>query len=198
MRVYVGIPAYHRSIDVEILFGITEILSETELELDTAIVSLIHVARNSLVERFLKSDAGWLYFWDADTVIRDSKLFLKLIETSERFDAGIVGAAYRWKDASGRLVAGNLENGKILNFTEKDVTEPRLADAVGTGTMLIRRDVLEAMPAPWFEFVDTPEFTWSEDYNFCLKAKKLGFKTALDTRIATRHYGLQFWGHTPT
>lgn len=197
-RIFIGLPAYQRQIDVEILFSVLRMQGEYQYEFDYIGSSIITDARNYLVKRFLDSDNEWLYFWDADIVVKDANLFTKLIETSENLDAAIVGAAYRLKNRLGLVVGGNQnEEGQIKNLESSGLKTPILVDAVGTGTMLIRRDVLTTMQAPWFEFVTTADHVQPEDYNFCLKAKKLGFKVALDPRILTLHYGPHFWEHIP-
>ena len=59
-------------------------------------------------------------------------------------------------------------------------------DAVGTGCMLIRRDVLEKMERPYFKFDDV----MGEDMFFCEQAKKLGYDVVLDADVKCRHLRL--------
>lgn len=197
-KIFIGFPTYDRRLDIEILFSIVKLKGDFQLMFDFHGSSIVQQGRNYLVERFLESDCEWLYFWDTDIVIHDDTFLDKLIETSKKLDAGIVGAAYRMKNPDGYVIGGMLEaDGKVHNLKSKEITEPRIVDAVGTGTMLIRRDVLETMPNPWFTFVDHPGWVMPEDYNFCLKAAEYGFKTAMDPRIITLHYGQAPWAHIP-
>ena len=75
-------------------------------------------------------------------------------------------------------------------------------DVVGSGCLLLRRDLLEVFARKpqrpgktWFDWkVDMQTFLpkeecLSEDYTMCMHAKKLGFKTMLDTSIRCRHVG---------
>lgn len=74
-------------------------------------------------------------------------------------------------------------------------------DVVGAGCLLIRRDVLQALPPikpgrHWFSWqvdqkgVLPPEECMSEDYVFCHAVrKKLGVKIMVDTSIRCRHAG---------
>lgn len=55
-------------------------------------------------------------------------------------------------------------------------------EAGGCAGMLIRRDVLEAIPAPWFEYTDR-----SEDIVFCEKAKAAGFTLYADLACRLGH-----------
>ncbi len=168
--------------------------------------SLISYARNYLVKRFLETDFDWLYFWDADVVIRDTSFIEKLLETSEKLDAKVVGGVYRLKSsgkehkqyaAGNRDTKGNTANvSGIQNFIAGELTEPQLADVIATGSMLIHRSVLEKLKDPWFTIVDLPEGkVIPEDYNFCAEVKKAGFKVAADPRFDTFHFGTSYWQH---
>lgn len=204
-KVFIGFPVLERNLDVEILMSFAEL--EGELCLDFVSGSIVSEGRNYLVRRFLQTDFEWLFFWDNDIVIRRERsgsgewgpdFLSQLIETSEKLDAPIVGAAYRMKNPTGLVIGGMRgEDGKIHNLPANDLTEPRVVDAVGTGTMLIHRKVLESLADPYFEFVHYPNWVMPEDYDFCLKAKEKGFKTAIDPRIRTVHYGKAPWIHLP-
>jgi hypothetical protein len=71
-------------------------------------------------------------------------------------------------------------------------------DLVGAGCLLIHRRVLERMPRPWFEWeigrgdIDPAKKrgAMSEDFAFCMNAKRAGFKVHLDTSIRCDHVGL--------
>ncbi len=56
--------------------------------------------------------------------------------------------------------------------------------STGMGCTLIRRAVLEAMPAPWFEHTKPG---WGEDWVFCEKAKALGYDIHVDTAVLPGH-----------
>jgi hypothetical protein len=73
-------------------------------------------------------------------------------------------------------------------------------DLVGAGCLLIHRRVLERTPRPWFEWEigkgdpstqkDRGRGAMSEDFAFCMNAKRAGFKVHLDTSIRCDHVGL--------
>lgn len=70
-------------------------------------------------------------------------------------------------------------------------------DFVGAGCLLIRRNVLEKMASingkMWFEWTldkDLPGRKLSEDFEFCRKAKAIGYDMYVDTRIRCSHIGL--------
>ena len=58
-------------------------------------------------------------------------------------------------------------------------------DAVGFGALLMRRDVFERVPEPWF----TLDWRAGEDIAFCVHAKKHGIKVWLDGSYALGHIG---------
>ncbi len=206
MKIFVAIPTYSKQVDVEIMSTFAQLLGtypQHQFAFDFMQSSLIGYARNYLVKRFLETDCDWLYFWDADVVIRDLSFIEKLLETSEKLDAKVVGGVYRLKSPHMQYAAGNIDTknnpenlASIQNFKVGELKEPQLADVIATGSMMIHRSVLEKVADPWFTIVDLPGGkVIPEDYNFCANAKKAGFKVALDPRFDTFHFGTSFWQH---
>ena len=64
-------------------------------------------------------------------------------------------------------------------------------DAGGTGVMSISKQVFETMDNPWFEFKypvkDGVVHDIPEDFNFCIKARDLGFKVWCDFTNPFKH-----------
>ncbi len=60
------------------------------------------------------------------------------------------------------------------------------ADAVGFGALLMRRDVFERVPAPWF----TLDWKAGEDIAFCVKAKEHGVRIWCDGAYKLGHIGV--------
>lgn len=209
-KIFVAIPTYNKQVDIEIMSVFAQLPGHYNgthiFGLDFMQSSLISYARNYLVKRFLETDFEWLYFWDADVVIRDLSFIEKLLETSEKFDARVVGGLYRLKSSHAthkQYAAGNIDTqgnvanvSGIQNFLAGEVTEPQLADVIATGSMLIHRSVLETLKDPWFTIVDLSEGkVIPEDYNFCSDVRKAGFKVAVDPRFDTFHFGTSYWQH---
>jgi len=196
---YIAIPAYERKVDVEILTAVAQlpgVYPHVTFALDFIVSSIITNARNYLVRQFLTSDCEWLYFWDADVVIRDMTFLTKLLETAESLGAKIVGGAYRIKSGTKLYAAGMMVDGVVQNFRKEDLNTPRLADVIGTGSMLIHRSVFDVVPSPWFTFVDRADGeVLPEDFHFCMKAKDRGILTAIDPRFPISHFGSSFWHH---
>ena len=59
------------------------------------------------------------------------------------------------------------------------------ADVVGFGFILLKREVFEKIPYPWFVWDSEP----SEDFRFLIKASEFGFKTKVFTECKLSHIG---------
>lgn len=198
-KIFIAIPTYDRRVDMEVLSSIVNIQSDHRFSLDFIAGSIITNGRNYLVKRFLETDCEYLYFWDSDVVIRDPLFMDKLLETSKKLGAQIVGGAYRIKSNHKEYAVGMVsdEGKSITNKKLGELTEPQLVDVIATGSMLIHRDVFSKIPDPWFEFVEKAGGgVLPEDYNFCKKAKSEGILIAVDPRFDTFHFGYSFWQHS--
>ena len=60
-------------------------------------------------------------------------------------------------------------------------------DAAGCACLLIRREVLEQIPQPWFT---RGEWSVSEDISFFNRVKKAGIEAYADTTVKCGHVGL--------
>lgn len=85
-------------------------------------------------------------------------------------------------------------NEQLFDKTDEDLFE---IDGCGMHFCLIRRDVLETIPQPWFEKTMTAA---GEDYFFCRKAKSWGYDIYVDLSVHTGHmagrdntFGIRDW-----
>ena len=63
-------------------------------------------------------------------------------------------------------------------------------DSVGFGACLMRRDVLDRVPEPWFQFRGADDSKGcGEDFYFCVHAKEHGVRIWLDARYKLGHIG---------
>jgi GT2 family glycosyltransferase len=141
--------------------------------------------RNQAVAAALRGGYEWLFFID-DDVIMPPGTFAKL--ASHNLD--IVSGLY-WKRWEPIEPAMRWDDGKEHRFRMGDLVE---VDFAGAGCLLIRRNVLEKMEYPWFEWAtsrpDLPQRERdSDDYFFCRKARKAGFKVHVDTGVRCLHVG---------
>ena len=59
-------------------------------------------------------------------------------------------------------------------------------DTIGMGFCLVKREVYEKIPAPWYPW---PTVSPSEDFNFCIKARAAGYAINLFTDVKLTHIG---------
>lgn len=79
----------------------------------------------------------------------------------------------------------------FIDQSKLDFNGLNRVDATGTGCMLIKREVLEKMPAPWFQWQYNDDGTtkMGEDLSFCLKVNELYNNEGVwwDTRYKCKH-----------
>jgi len=161
-------------------------------------------ARNQGCQRTLETGHEYLFFLDDDVIVPPDTI-LRLMN----HNLDIVSGLYYRRQLPLAPVMMKEFLGKntqwITNYQPDSLVE---ADLIGCGCLLIKRKVLEIMSPPWFEWKCDP-FRWpdltsfercSEDFDFCRKAQKLGFKLYVDTSIQCHHAGLSIvtaQGFTP-
>lgn len=152
-------------------------------------------ARNNCVQRMLDGGYDYLMMVDNDvTVPRDA--LLNLMEHGKQVVSGYY--AHRNKDNPGNSTTNLCKTGEF-NYT-KQYTGEELRELLaqgkvlirihggGMGCILIRRDVIELLKFPWFDWVNYINGTMlSEDLFFCERCKTAKVKLYADTRVACGH-----------
>lgn len=162
--------------------------------------SAVHRARNQLAKSFLDTDYDRLMFIDSDIEFQPDQ-----VGRLWALDADIAVGVYPMKKMGAPYAAW--VDGKLVEGLE-DLEAPMEVDYAGTGFMMIKREVFEAMVDDvkceqteqgdryrFFHFdnvLDGCEI--SEDYEFCRLARQLGFKVMMDPKIRLKHYGLYGFG----
>lgn len=169
--------------------------------------SLVTRARNYCVDTFLSSEAKHLLFVDADIGFAAQDALELLILQIQHSEYEIIGAPYKTKAINGHYAA-NWDGDP--DFTSQ---EPIEVTGIGTGFMLIRREVFAKLGAafPQFKYVTDsvePPFNGkeimqyfqaeidpgskrylSEDYWFSRRCKEIGIRTWLCPWMKLRHAG---------
>lgn len=162
--------------------------------------SLLVHARNAVVDSFLKySSSPWLWFVDSDMEF-DQGHPMKLWEVASEYDVKMVsGLAFIFKDGQQPVPSifyVNPETGELRLALNKIPDKPEIVPATGFASVLIHRDVLEAMqPARhkmyrWFDLlgdVTSNEGVAGEDVSFFLRAKQFGFDLMVNPEAETGH-----------
>lgn len=149
--------------------------------------------RNRMVRNFLEDpDNDWLLMVDNDVV--PPKDILKMVEHDEPVVSGVV-----------TIKKGTVPQPVVLKeygdqyrqvgvneyMDEKDDSEGVIeVDGVGTGCLLIRRDVLEDIKPPWFKF-EHDEYgglQLGEDFYFSRRVKQAGYSMYVSTEHVCSHF----------
>lgn len=159
------------------------------------------VARNAACVDALAGNFQWLLFLD-DDVVPPGDVFFRLAAHNHDIVSGLY---YRRQEPICPVAMAFNTEGKPQWVTTWNPPNCLLeVDLVGAGCLLIHRRVLERMGAPWFIWEigkvkpDSPDSSeqpkaigaMSEDFTFCMNAKRAGFKVHLDTSVRCEHVGL--------
>ena len=159
--------------------------------------TLIHSARNLLANSFVATDCEWAFWMDADMDLPANVIPYMVEKAKELGTKFLTGVYYQRKGTQHLPVIWRkepeLENGGKLEALPMDLhhfiippeTMPLEVDACGFGCVLMHREMLEKMEKPYFNISND----LSEDFYFCIKAKKAGFKLWADPSFECGHYG---------
>lgn len=148
--------------------------------------------RNDLVRMALEDkQVTHVLFLDSDCIIEEPKDPNEALKNLLACNAPIVSGLYRAKKSKGlypyamwaKHPAAEYGYTDIPKWTGNYIT----VDAIGMGFCLIRREVFEKIPPPWFQW-DKP--TPSEDFAFCEKARKAGYDIKVFTDVKLSHEGM--------
>jgi hypothetical protein len=158
-------------------------------------------ARNDLVRSFLETDAEMLIFIDADVGF-DPVDLVKLIQHDRDIVAGVYPLKQDPEEFPVQPIPGELWS------DEDGLVE---VEGVPAGFLKIKRRVLELLESEAVKFRARKDMSgtrkipvifertviqdgrWSGDYNFCLKARGLGYKIHVDPAMEFTHSGENHW-----
>ena len=171
-------------------------MGSLNMDLITATSCLISLNRNIIVQRFLdttvKNEKGedfkytHLFFLDSDMTVPDN--LPRLLASNEDIISGLYyGVLISPVTETNKVYGTALDfEGKYINKSQDKVVE---AQRVPTGCLLVKREVFEKMPYPWF--IEDPGKkvgeSVGEDYNFSEKARALGYKVHVDCGVPFGH-----------
>lgn len=129
-------------------------------------------ARNEIAKRFLESDAEYLLWIDSDTIWQpeDFKLIFDELDNADM----VSGIQFACSEHHLPLIRRmNLKLGVMepIPVLPKD-GNPFEIGGCGFGFVIMKREVVESVPEPRFEF----RSGFSEDLYFCIRALQRGFK----------------------
>lgn len=204
-KLFIAIPTYDGRVHIKTAYNLAQLMPMVHAHgiginlSHMSGCSLITMARNALVNEFLKTDCTELLFIDSDVVVGpDDILRLMAQSTDKDITAGLYPR--RATDKFFFLDIPRDEKGDMI-FDGSMLKVNR----VGTGFMLIKRHVFEKLRDlhPEWEYVAKGEekahafFDLAvmegryvgEDYLFCDRARKAGFECWVDVEISLPHVG---------
>lgn len=154
---------------------------------------LVTYARETMAQEALKLNCEWMLFIDDDMIV-PTGMFTELMKHAD--EADIIAplcfqrvAPYKpviYKAILEKTVDGGIFIKEIDNVLDYPINSKGYFDAVGFGVVLIKTEIFKKMQAPWF-FSNT---MLGEDIYFCMRAKDMGYKILVDTRIKVGHLAL--------
>lgn len=160
--------------------------------------TLIFDQREKLADTALNEGADYILWIDADMRFPKNSLEVLL-----KRDKPIVGVNATTRAVPVRPTAKNLsiDHKKKENtwtpIVSKDKQGIEKVTAIGCGVMLVKREVFENTPRPWFWFEQLPGGKLlGEDVYFCVKANDAGYDTYLDHDLSNMigHVGRYTFG----
>ena len=161
------------------------------------------MARNTIVHTALAVNADAVFMFDSD-IVPPRDIILRLLASNQPIISGL----YSRRSPPWSVPVARRNNDWLKDYTPGEIVE---VDVVGTGCLLIRTDVfrhLAQYPQDarrgkiWFDWkCDMPGLppgeSTSEDFSFCLHARRFGYKVLVDTGIVCHHvgYGEATHGH---
>jgi hypothetical protein len=156
-------------------------------------------ARNTGCLKLLELGWDWLFFLDSDVILPHDAI-PRLMAHRKPIVSGLY---YRRNNPICPVMLRNNPEGGRTWITEYKIPDLMEVDFVGSGCLLIHRDVIMAMKPVvgntncnrWFEWkVDRedldPKERMSEDFSFCERARKeLAVKIFVDTSVQCKHVG---------
>lgn len=154
-----------------------------------------HRAANRIVSAFLETDCDSLLFVDNDHTFKPDVLErLRSNPLGWEYDA--IGALYVARGTPYPIIlredpecadaepgTGSITYDWINRWPWGDTMD---VDALGLGFTLVRRRVFETLSEPWFMF-DQVDPDATEDMIFFARAKRAGFRFAVDTEVHIGH-----------
>jgi hypothetical protein len=142
--------------------------------------------RNISCDTALKGGATHLLFADDDMLISPPNIIGRLLARDKDIIAPLF---FRSSGNFDPLVFDIDDKGEphpILDYPHNELFQ--VTGGVGTGVMLIKREVLEAIGEPYFFYPENS--TRSADLHFCMRAIKKGFQVWCDTSLIVKQMGM--------
>jgi len=204
-KVLIGLPtmgSIHTLLAIRIMAWLMEAQQKGNINVSiypTMGVSPVDNARNEIVDELLRGDCTHLLFVDSDTIPPQNALEKMLLADKPIVTAltPIIEYDDKRKNSDSN---GYYKKWNVVNWQDKFI-EPYLGlikiKGCGSSCILIKREVFEKMPKPWYRFLyqdDTGKVIFmGEDTHFIAKALGMGIEAWADTSIICGHNKAIIW-----
>ena len=163
--------------------------------------SMVYDARGRIAQRAINSGADWLVMYDSDMILTPETT-MALLDTAmgKEFVSGLY---FMRRLPTKPLILKDLDWYEDEALGAQDVAEvyedyPKRSvfeiAGCGFGCCIMSVEMIKRMTVAYRMNPFTPMPRLSEDYSFCWRARKLGYKLWCDSRIRPGHAGLWVYG----
>jgi hypothetical protein len=209
-KILIAIPTYAPNIPHQVYKALFDMeYPQVDIELQFFIGYTVVQARNRIVEFSLKHNFDYTFFIDADVILPEHAL-AALLKLNKDISCGwyCMKTEEEKKTVLFKLEADKKRMSPILvdDLPKEPIIE---IDGAGFGCVLVKNTVFQAVldeqkriaeannmsfliPLA-FEYQDRLTWSQSEDIDFCLKAKRLGYKIFADLSVFCGHIGTKIY-----
>lgn len=165
---------------------------DTHVFMDASTILLTQ--RERLATHALELGAEYMLWLDSDIVFPATTAVRLLAHNEDLVAANYVRRQLPAKGVAYEVI-GEWEN--PLPFDIYDDLVP--VEGIGMGCMLMKTEILEQLPKPWFEFGWSPESNdfLGEDMIFCQKMAAVGYQLKVDSVLSQELRHLGTWAFGP-
>ena len=193
-RVLIAVPTFENC-RIETMKSIYDLAIPPGVEAELEFIAgyTVAQARNRAVALSLERGFDYTLFVDSDVVL-PRELLISLMQTGAPIATGWYIKKIPGRDGITELYAPTADGSESMaNVMEKDMPkEPQLIAVTGCGfgCTLVHNEVFRAMgDSCWFEYIERPGKTCSEDLTFCIKARNLRYGIVALSSLRCPHVG---------
>lgn len=159
--------------------------------------TLIHEARNLIAQKAVENNFDRVLWLDSDMIVPPDALVRLAADMEERRADIVTGLYFRRKPPTNPVISADFywrvnDDGQVETGATSFVNYPKDAvfrvNGTGFGCCMTSRNVLRKMVEKYGSPF-TPLMGIGEDYAFCYRATKDGYKILCDSRIKCGHIG---------
>jgi hypothetical protein len=135
----------------------------------------------------LNAGATHLFWLDSDHVFENPQNPNEALRLLYMCDAPIAAGLYRSKQKAGFNYAAWVKTDKGYTPIQSWTGNWVRVDVTGLGCCLVKREVFEKVPKPWFHWEE--EDAVSEDFFFFEKARAAGYEARIFSEVRLSHLG---------